>query len=787
MAGAHSSPPDCAVTDEVKACGRPSVFKLSVQNVQGTRTIERKYEDFKKLESETAVPPDGRPTLTPRSSVGAMFLASVAAKRRAGLEAFVRSILANAVAAASCPAVAEFLGRSEEDTTGQTETNSEPVAELHSTAVETPVPENVTFRQVCAGGSSHLSSDDMSIKWTDNKDMRRIFGGSSDVVGTRESFPLLEAGEAESLARRKKEKKDKRGKSPRTRKLQSEDDAKKQVPEREGRLPFEFAVTTELGERALPAVAEKVSSGSDRAARAPDRMDCGPPCTTTDAADDTDRSKAAKIAELQLEVQRLKKQVKITKDPTTEPEAGRSPNDFQCPGGHQLKAFQTPDTGYWCDACGSCVPQDAVVHGCRTCVYDVCAECIQSWKASAARSTKENAAKMVLPEDVSAQQMLIEKHALSEIAKKKADLRDAEKKRAIQVEETRRYLAHAFGKGQQLADAKPDRNTPPSPSTPHFSDAPSFGEAGSGAMTPRSRWARRYENSQREAKGASPPSSAKEDREWTAKSNGFASEDGFRSSDAERISKYNFYLNRSLPKRHDAPSSSHESENAAKSIHGPFRDVDEMTESTTLGDLESISRVGISREPTGDKKVPSSSQGWFRGLPDIASHFSCTEPQIIDGNEEKYRRKAYPLASAEPLMNSTWNKSPFADHALSSLTEERLNEYAAPSLTMEALNHERFKATRELNQKILDALHLSDKAAIFNIYQRENPQCLWEAYKDLLDNVLNEEQLMQFEDKWEMVVPEPEFKQLVRNRPALSPAIVRMAKYRRKFATVSSV
>eukprot|EP01083_Nonionella_stella_P183326 662174_1 len=49
-----------------------------------------------------------------------------------------------------------------------------------------------------------------------------------------------------------------------------------------------------------------------------------------------------------------------------------SPN---CPGSHGLTAFRTPQSGYACNVCRKTCSANEVMHGCRTCNYDLCNAC----------------------------------------------------------------------------------------------------------------------------------------------------------------------------------------------------------------------------------------------------------------------------------------------------------------------------------------------------------------------------------------------------------------------------
>ena len=46
-----------------------------------------------------------------------------------------------------------------------------------------------------------------------------------------------------------------------------------------------------------------------------------------------------------------------------------------CNSGHALVAYETPQRGYACDACGASFAEGTTLHGCRACNFDLCATC----------------------------------------------------------------------------------------------------------------------------------------------------------------------------------------------------------------------------------------------------------------------------------------------------------------------------------------------------------------------------------------------------------------------------
>jgi hypothetical protein len=47
----------------------------------------------------------------------------------------------------------------------------------------------------------------------------------------------------------------------------------------------------------------------------------------------------------------------------------------------ELAAFQTEEGGFYCSECGTIVPEGTMLHGCRTCDFDLCASCFAQRQA----------------------------------------------------------------------------------------------------------------------------------------------------------------------------------------------------------------------------------------------------------------------------------------------------------------------------------------------------------------------------------------------------------------------
>mmetsp|Transcript_161219 Transcript_161219/g.309711 ORF Transcript_161219/g.309711 Transcript_161219/m.309711 type:complete len:274 (-) Transcript_161219:21-842(-) len=94
---------------------------------------------------------------------------------------------------------------------------------------------------------------------------------------------------------------------------------------------------------------------------------------------------------------------------------------------------------------------------------------------------------------------------------------------------------------------------------------------------------------------------------------------------------------------------------------------------------------------------------------------------------------------------------------------------------------DRAEAVRQLNSRIIDAVRAGDKDAVLSIYENENLKMLWEAYQDLVDNVMTKkDELDKFENDFDELVGEDEWKELFKRRPALSSLAVKCQAYRMK-------
>jgi hypothetical protein len=52
-----------------------------------------------------------------------------------------------------------------------------------------------------------------------------------------------------------------------------------------------------------------------------------------------------------------------------------------CPSGHPMITFRTPHSSFACDMCGTLLPKDSALHGCRACNFDMCQKCLEEAEA----------------------------------------------------------------------------------------------------------------------------------------------------------------------------------------------------------------------------------------------------------------------------------------------------------------------------------------------------------------------------------------------------------------------
>eukprot|EP00746_Dinoflagellata_sp_MGD_P064693 gnl/MRDRNA2_/MRDRNA2_26989_c0_seq1.p1 gnl/MRDRNA2_/MRDRNA2_26989_c0~~gnl/MRDRNA2_/MRDRNA2_26989_c0_seq1.p1 ORF type:complete len:237 (+),score=58.73 gnl/MRDRNA2_/MRDRNA2_26989_c0_seq1:1-711(+) len=94
---------------------------------------------------------------------------------------------------------------------------------------------------------------------------------------------------------------------------------------------------------------------------------------------------------------------------------------------------------------------------------------------------------------------------------------------------------------------------------------------------------------------------------------------------------------------------------------------------------------------------------------------------------------------------------------------------------------EHARKVRALNEKIMEAINEEDKEGIIRIYETEDIDLLWEAYQDLFE-WLSKEEMDSFEEQWEDVVPDEDFRDLMGRRSALKVLVVKMTSFRMKKA-----
>eukprot|EP00397_Hematodinium_sp_SG-2012_P007519 GEMP01007565.1.p1 GENE.GEMP01007565.1~~GEMP01007565.1.p1 ORF type:complete len:737 (+),score=185.16 GEMP01007565.1:57-2267(+) len=62
----------------------------------------------------------------------------------------------------------------------------------------------------------------------------------------------------------------------------------------------------------------------------------------------------------------------------------------RCPKQHRLKAFLTPDNGWWCSGCDKELTKRVEMHGCRSCDYDLCARCARPGQKSSLKDRRRS-------------------------------------------------------------------------------------------------------------------------------------------------------------------------------------------------------------------------------------------------------------------------------------------------------------------------------------------------------------------------------------------------------------
>jgi len=127
-------------------------------------------------------------------------------------------------------------------------------------------------------------------------------------------------------------------------------------------------------------------------------------------------------------------------------------------------------------------------------------------------------------------------------------------------------------------------------------------------------------------------------------------------------------------------------------------------------------------------------------------------------------------------------QSPMLSGAAQPLLSEPDPEGSAAASESTRRARERAQRARAVNKKILAGLEARDAKAVFAIYEREEPELLWEAYQDLFE-WLGQEDMKLFEQMWEDVLPADIYKDLMARRPALRVPITKMIAYRMKKAT----
>lgn len=78
-----------------------------------------------------------------------------------------------------------------------------------------------------------------------------------------------------------------------------------------------------------------------------------------------------------------------------------------CPSGHPMIVFRTPHGSFACDMCGTLLPKDSALHGCRACNFDMCQKCLDEEHLAAECRDFEESTKR----DIDKEQANVEQHS----------------------------------------------------------------------------------------------------------------------------------------------------------------------------------------------------------------------------------------------------------------------------------------------------------------------------------------------------------------------------------------
>lgn len=85
-----------------------------------------------------------------------------------------------------------------------------------------------------------------------------------------------------------------------------------------------------------------------------------------------------KLSQIELPPQYILEQVQILSNP-----------EKSCPSGHPMIVFRTPHSSFACDMCGTLLPKDSALHGCRACNFDMCQKCLEEAESTDSSEVEE--------------------------------------------------------------------------------------------------------------------------------------------------------------------------------------------------------------------------------------------------------------------------------------------------------------------------------------------------------------------------------------------------------------
>jgi hypothetical protein len=73
-------------------------------------------------------------------------------------------------------------------------------------------------------------------------------------------------------------------------------------------------------------------------------------------------------------------------------------NQVVCPQGHSLRQFFTPHAQFSCDSCDSSIPAASILHGCRTCDFDLCVNCLTAQQSRSRNEQQQQQQQQQVPQ-----------------------------------------------------------------------------------------------------------------------------------------------------------------------------------------------------------------------------------------------------------------------------------------------------------------------------------------------------------------------------------------------------